>query len=234
MTPGWARTGRLAAWIYGGAALAGGVLAAVGSSGLVSTADLAAHYASVRRVWWELYPAFQLLLVAFAALLPLGLALRARLGAGSPRPDLAAAAFLAAGVVGILWMLFQVGSAQAIARDSAGMDAAALKVLGEDASIWSGVINWLQRGFILLAGLGTYWASRCALQGGGLSRGLAWLGLLLTAFYWLGLVSLAARDLGFGLPDAVGSLLVLAGSLLAFGWALWLGYELGRAPAQPT
>ncbi|HLQ61176.1 MAG TPA: hypothetical protein VK131_04870, partial [Candidatus Acidoferrales bacterium] len=150
MSGGWLQTGRWSAWVYAAAALAGGVLAAVASSGIVSTGDAAAHYASVRRVWWELYPAFQLLLVAFAALLPLGLALRARLGPGTPRPDLAAAAFLAAAVVGTLWMLFQVGSAQAISRDSAGLDAPGLKVLQENASIWSGVINWLQRGFLLL------------------------------------------------------------------------------------
>jgi hypothetical protein len=51
---------------------------------------------------------------------------------------------------------------------------------------------------------------------------------VLSAFYWLGLLNLVARDGGLGLPDAVGTLLILVGSLLASAWAGWLGFELGR------
>jgi len=36
------------------------------------------------------------------------------------------------------------------------------------------------------------------------------------------------HDAGIPLPNAVASLLVAAGSLLATVWAGWLGWELGR------
>src|SRR5229473_3282526 len=74
--------GRWFAWGYGGLALIGGVLALVVSSGIPSTDDLAVHYAYVRKIWPELYPAFLLLIAAFLFLAPLGLVLRARLGQG--------------------------------------------------------------------------------------------------------------------------------------------------------
>jgi hypothetical protein len=42
------------------------------------------------------------------------------------------------------------------------------------------------------------------------------------------------RDLGVPLPDSVGSLVIALGALLALVWAVWLGWALGRMPAQPA
>src|SRR5229473_8176438 len=130
-------TGRWFAWGYGGLALIGGALALVVSSGIPSTDDLAVHYAYVRKIWPELYVAFLLIMAAFISLAPLGLVLRERFGRNI-RSELLYAAFLAAGIIGILWMLMQIGSAQAVVRDTAGADAQALASIGYASGIWSG------------------------------------------------------------------------------------------------
>src|SRR5216683_3571589 len=220
--------GRWFAWGYGSLALIGGAMALVVSSGIPSTDDLAVHYAYVRKIWPELYPAFLLLIAGFLNLAPLGLVLRARLGLGL-RGELLYAAFLAAGLIGILWMLMQIGSAQAVVRDTAGADVQALASIGYASGIWSGVINWMERGFLLFAGVGAYWTGHATLDQRVFTRGLGWLSLVLAAFYFLGFAILLLRDAGFPLPDAIGSALVGLGSLLATVWAGWLGWELGRA-----
>ena len=79
------------------------------SSGIPSTDDLAVHYAYVRKIWPELYVAFLLIMAAFISLAPLGLVLRERFGQ-SLRSELLYAAFLAAGIIGILWMLALTGT----------------------------------------------------------------------------------------------------------------------------
>src|SRR6266571_6021462 len=150
----WARTGRGFAWTYGGLAILAGVLVTVVSVGIPSTDDLAKHYAYIRQSWPELYISFLLFMAAFLCLIPIGLVLREFFGRGI-RSELLYASFLAAAIVGVLWMLAQVGSAQTVARDSAGLNTQDLKVLAASSGIWSGVINWLQRGFLLFASLGT-------------------------------------------------------------------------------
>ncbi len=227
--PDWLRSGRWFAWAYGALALTGGILAAVVSSGIPSTDDLAVHYAYVRKIWPELYVAFLLLLAAFLNLAPLGLVLRERFGQGL-RSELLYAAFLAAGLVGILWMLMQIGSAQAVVRDTAGANAQTLQAIGYASGIWSAVINWMERGFLIFAGVGAYWTGRAALDQRVLSRGLGWFSLVLAAFYWLGVGVLLVRDAGFPLPDEVGSIFIALGSLIATVWAGWLGWELGPRP----
>lgn len=228
----WRRAGRAFAWAYGGLAIVGGILAAVVSSGIPPTEpDLAHHYAYIRQIWPELYVSFLLLMAAFLALVPIGITLRELFG-HSLRSELFYASFLMAGTVGVLWMLVQIGSAQAVSRDAAGANAQTLAAIAASSSVWSGTINWLQRGFLLFASLGTYWVGRAALDQRALPRGLAWLSLALAAFYGLGIVSLVLRDIGVPLPDVVGTLLIAAGSLLATVWAAWLGWVLGREPAS--
>jgi len=90
------------------------------------------------------------------------------------------------------------------------------------------VVGWLQLGFVLPAGLGTYWAGRAALRTGSLPRSWAWLGLVLSGCYGLGLASLLARDAGLGLPEGGADGLITFGFLLSIVWAAWLGFELGR------
>lgn len=223
----WRQTGRISAWVYAAATLVGGVLVTVASIGIPSTDDLAKHYSYVRSVWPELYISFLLLMVAFVSLLPLGVVLREKFGR-SVRSELLYASFLAAAIVGLLWMLAQVGSAQAVERQSAGLSGADLKMVGTASGIWSGVINWLQRGFILFAGLGTWWTGRIALQQRSLPLGLVWISIVLAAIYFLGLANLVLFDLGVSFSNSIGSLIVAVGSLIAFVWAAWLGWELGR------
>jgi len=231
MTAGSRRAGRWSAWVYAVGALLGGGLVGFASSGIPPVdLDPGAHYAAVRGVWPELYAAVLVVLVAFLALMPLGLALRDRLGPAGPGSELVSAAFLAAAIVGMLAGLVQIGSAQAIAQESAGLDSAGLKALASGDTIWSGVIDWLDRGFFLPAGLGTYWAGRAALRTGSLPRSWAWLGLVISGFYGLGLASLLAQDAGLGLPLGAGGGLILLGFILSTVWAAWFGFELGRTP----
>src|SRR5260370_21641921 len=131
-------------------------------------------------------------------------------------------------------MLVQAGSAQTVARDSAGLSTQDLNVLGASSSIWSGVINWLQRGFLLFAGLGTYWTGRIALRQRSMPRGLSWVSLVMAAVFALGLASLVPRDLGVPLPKSVGSLPIPLGALLSLLLAPSAGCGLGRPPAPPA
>jgi len=224
----WRRVGRASAWAYGGLVMVGGVLVTVVSVGIPPTEpDLAKHYSYIREIWPGLYVSFLLFTAAFLSLVPLGLALREFFGR-SARSELLYASFLAAAILGVIWMLVQAGSAQTVARDSAGLSTQDLNVLGASSSIWSGVINWLQRGFLLFAGLGTYWTGRIALRQRSMPRGLRWVSLLMAVVFALGLASLVPRDLGVPLPDSVGSLVIALGGVLALIWAAWLGWELGR------
>ncbi len=230
--PSWRSVGRWSAWAYGALAIVGGVLVTIVSVGIPPTQpDLAKHYSYIREIWPELYISFVLFMGAFLSLAPLGLVLRELFGR-SVRSELLYASFLAAAIIGVVWMLVQVGSAQTVARDSAGLSAQDLTVLAASSSIWSGVINWLQRGFLLVASLGTYWTGRLALRQRSLPPGLAWVSIVMAGFFWLGLANLVLRDLGLPLPDAGGSLLIALGTLLAFVWAAWLGWALGRNEAM--
>jgi hypothetical protein len=223
--------GRIFAWAYAGLFIAGGVLVTIVSVGIPPTQpDLAKHYTYIREIWPELYISFLLFMAASLCLIPLGLALRELFG-HDIRSELLYASFLAAAIVGVLWMLFQLGSAQAVARDTAGATPQDVNIIGASSSIWSGAINWIQRGFLLFASLGTYWTGRIALHQRSLPDGLAWLSFGVAGFYWLGLASLVLRDLGIPLPDAVGSSVVALVAVLALVWAGWLGWVLGRTPA---
>ena len=223
--------GRTFAWAYAGLVITAGVLVMIVSVGIPPTEpDLAKHYSYIREIWPELYISFLLFIAASLCLMPLGLALRELFGRDI-RSELLYASFFAAAMVGVLWMLVQLGSAQAIARDTAGATPQDLNVIGASSSIWSGAINWIQRGFLLFASLGTYWTGRIALHQRSLPGGLAWLSIGVAGFYWLGLASLLLRDLGIPLPDAVGSSVVALVAVLALVWAGWLGWVIGRAPA---
>jgi hypothetical protein len=223
--------GRAFAWAFAGLVVTAGVLVTIVSVGIPPTEpDLAKHYSYIREIWPELYISFLLFIAASLCLMPLGLALREWFG-HDIRSELLYASFFAAAIVGVLWMLVQLGSAQAVARDTAGATPQDLNVIGASSSIWSGAINWIQRGFLLFASLGTYWTGRIALRQSSLPRGLAWLSVGVAGLYWLGLASLVLRDLGISLPDAVGSSIVALVAVLALIWAGWLGWVLGRAPA---
>ncbi len=228
----WAHTGRAFAWAYGGLLIVAGVLVTVVSVGIPPTApDLAKHYAYIRQIWPELYISFLLFIAAFASLIAIGVVLREFFGRDI-RSELMYASFLAAGVVGMVWMLSQIGSAQVVARDSAGMSPQDLNILGTSSSIWSGVINWLQRGYLLFASLGTLWTGRIVLRQRSLPVGLGWLSIALAVFYWLGLANLLLVDAGVSFASELGSLLVAIGAVLALAWSGWLGWAIGRSGGQ--
>src|SRR6266571_8336489 len=139
----WGRLGRTSAWVFGGVVVVGGVLVTIVSVGIPPTEpDLARHYDYVRSIWPELYVSFLLFMAAFTSLAPLGLALRELFGR-DVRGELIYASFLAAAIVGVLWMLVQLGSAQAVVRDTAGASPEQLNAVGASSSIWSGAINWI-------------------------------------------------------------------------------------------
>ncbi len=224
----WARSGRGFAWAYGVLTIVAGVLVTVVSVGIPPTEpDLAKHYAYIRQIWPELYISFLLFIAAMTCLFPIGLVLREFFGR-SVRSELLYASFFAAAILGVLWMLAQAGSAQVVARDSAGLSPQDLNVLGTSSGIWSGVINWLERGFVLFASLGTYWTGRLVLHQRSLPRGLGWVSIALAVLYWLGLVNLVLFDLGVSFSSKLGSPLVALGAVVALVWAAWLGWEMGR------
>ncbi len=209
----WARSGRGFAWAYGVLTIVAGVLVTVVSVGIPPTEpDLLDRTPC---------PA--------PALAPAGIGLVLREFFGrSVRSELLYASFFAAAILGVLWMLAQAGSAQVVARDSAGLSPQDLNVLGTSSGIWSGVINWLERGFVLFASLGTYWTGRLVLHQRSLPRGLGWVSIALAVLYWLGLVNLVLFDLGVSFSSELGSPLVALGAVVALVWAAWLGWELGR------
>ncbi len=230
----WARAGRGLAWAYGGLAIVAGALVTVVSVGIPSTDDLAKHYAYIRQIWPELYISFLLFMGAFVCLIAIAPVLREFFGS-RVRSELLYTWFLAAGIVGMLWMLAQVGSAQAVARDSVGLSTQDLNVLGTSSEIWSGAINWLERGYLIFASLGTYFTGRLVLKDPSLPRGLGWLSIVLAVFYWLGLANLVLFDLGVSFSSELGSALVALGAVLALAWAGWLGWVLGKShPASSS
>ena len=228
----WARSGRLFAWAYGALLIVAGVLVTIVSIGIPPTApDLAKHYAYVRQIWPELYISFLLFMAAFVCLIVIAVVLREFFGRGV-RSELLYTSFLAAALVGMIWMLAQIGSAQVVVRDSPGMSTQDLNVLGASSSIWSAVINWLQRGYLLFASLGTLWTGRLALQQRSLPTGLGWLSIALAIFYWLGLANLVLFDAGVTFANEFGSPLVAIGAVLALVWSGWLGWAIGRSGGQ--
>ncbi|TMD97867.1 MAG: hypothetical protein E6I72_04800 [Chloroflexi bacterium] len=112
------------------------------------------------------------------------------------------------------------------------MSAQDLNVLGASSSIWSAVINWLQRGYLLFASFGTLWTGRLALQQRSLPPGLGWLSIALAVFYWLGLANLVLFDAGVTFANELGSPLIAIGAVLALVWSGWLGWAIGRSGGQ--
>jgi len=139
------------------------------------------------------------------------------------------AAFAAAGMFGSLWLFLTLGLLQAVVYVSQGASSQTLQTLTDASALIESPANWLQRAFLLLAGLGTYWSSRLALEQGSFPRRWAGLGFVLAGLYWLGLLSLLARDGALPVPDAVGGLLILlSGGIVAPIWAAWLAMRLPR------
>jgi hypothetical protein len=176
-----------------------------------------------------LYVAVVCIAAAMLCLVGLGLVLRHILGRDGPREQLMAAAFAAAGLFGALWLFLTLGLLQAVVNVSPGASTQTLQTLTDASALIESPANWLQRAFLLLASLATYWSSRLALEHGSFPRGWALLGFVLAALYGLGLLSLLARDGALPLPDAVGGLLILlSGGIAAPIWGVWLAMRLPR------
>jgi hypothetical protein len=194
-----------------------------------NAADRVAHYAYERAVYPQLYVAVLCFAIAMLCLIGLGLVLRHLLGPDGPRQQLMAAAFGAAGLFGVLWIFLTLGLLQAVVYVSQGASSETLRTLTDASNLIESPANWFQRLFLLLAGLGTYWSSRLALEQGLFPRGWVYLGFVLTAVYWLGILSLLARDAAIPVPDAIGGLLILlSGGIVAPVWGAWLALRLWR------
>lgn len=231
----WYSIGRLLAIVYAAGWFAGTWIFTLVSFAIISpqppdAADRVAHYAYERAVYPELYLAVVCIVLAMLCFIGLGLVLRHAFAQAGPRQQLMAAAFAGAGMFGSLWLFLTLGLLQAVVNVSQGASTQTLQTLTDASALIESPANWLQRAFLLLAGLGTYWSSRLALEHGPFPRGWAWLGFVLAALYWLGLLSLLARDGGLPLPDAIGGLLILlSGGIAAPIWAAWLAVRLSRA-----
>src|SRR5438094_7417083 len=179
-------------------------------------ADRVAHNAYERAVYPQLYLAVVCIVMAMFCLIGLGLVLRNFFASDGPRQQLMAAAFAAAGMFGSLWLFLTLGLLQAVVYVSQDASSQTLQVLTDASALIESPANWLQRAFLLLAGLGTYWASGLALEQRSFPKAWALLGFVLAALYWLGLLSLLARDAALPVPDAVAGLLILlSGGIVA-------------------
>jgi hypothetical protein len=208
-----------------------------------SAAELAARWAAIsarqREVWWPLFASNLLYLVGMLVLVPLGLALRARLGGGA-RQDLAAAGFGLGGALGALQTAITLGLDGHTAFLGAALppDATAgLIALAVVNGVVGSITYWLLLLFLLLVGLATYRAGQVGREQGLLPDGLGRLTRLVAAVY--GLAALAHLLAGLtGVPGAadVYQLAVVAGgAVLAPIWALRLGRALHRpAPSTPA
>ncbi|MDQ6720602.1 MAG: hypothetical protein M3003_07385 [Candidatus Dormibacteraeota bacterium] len=235
---GWYSIGRTFAFVYAAGWFAGTWIFTLVSFAIISppppdAADRVAHYAYERAVYPQLYVAVVCLVAAMLCLIGLGIVLRHSLGPDGARQQLMAAGFGAAGLFGVLWLFLTLGLLQAVVNVSQGASSETLRTLTDASALIESPANWLQRAFLLLAGLGTYWSSRLALEQGSFPRVWAYLGFVLTALYWLGLFSLLARDGAVPVPDAIGGLVILlSGGIVAPVWGVWLAVRLRKAPAE--
>lgn len=234
MSAGWYSIGRVLAFVYAAGWFAGTWIFTLVSFAVISPqspdpADRVAHYAYERAVYPQLYVAVVCIVIAMLCLIGIGLVLRHSFGPDGARQQLIAAAFGAAGVFGALWLFLTIGLLQAVVDVSQGASTETLRTLTDASNLIESPANWLQRAFIFLAGLGAFWSSRLALEQGSLPRAWAILGFVLAGLYWVGLLSLLARDAAIPVPDAIGGLIILlSGGIVAPAWAVWLAMRLPR------
>src|SRR5438445_6632062 len=235
MRDSWHSIGRPLAFVYAAGWFAGTWIFTLVSFAIISppppdVGDRIAHYAYERTVYPQLYLAVVCFAIAMLCLVGLGLVLRHSLGPDGARQQLMAAAFGAAGLFGALWLFLTLGLLQAVVNVSQGASSETLRTLTDASALIESPANWLQRAFLLMAGLGTFWSGRLALEQGAFPRAWARLGFALAALYWLGFLSLLARDGALPVPDVVGGLLILlSGGIAAPIWAVWLAVRLPRA-----
>jgi len=67
-------------------------------------------------------------------------------------------------------LFLTLGLLQAVVNVSPGASTQTLQTLTDASALIESPANWLQRAFLLLAGLATYWSSRLALDHGSFSR----------------------------------------------------------------
>src|SRR5438132_350083 len=231
----WYPIGRALALIYAAGWFVGTWIFTLVSFAIISpqppdATDRVAHYAYERAVYPQFYAAVVSLTLAMLCLIGIGLVLRHALAPDGPYQQLMTAAFAAAGLFGSLWLFLTLGLLQAVVNVSQDASTQTLQTLTDASALIESPANWLQRAFLLLAGLGTYWSSRLALEDRSSPRGWPVLGLVLAALYWLGFLSLLARDGALPVPDAVGGLLILlSGGIAAPIWGIWLAVRLLRA-----
>ncbi len=118
----------------------------------------------------------------------------------SIRQQLIAVGLGAAGLFGALCLSLTLGLLQAVVAVSQGASSETLRTLTDASALIESPANWFQRLFLLLAGLGTYWSGRVALERGPFPRRWAFLGFGLAALHGLGLFGLLARDGALPVP----------------------------------
>jgi hypothetical protein len=183
-----------------------------------------------------------LLMLAFLALIPVGLALRRAFGS-ELAGDVMASAFLVGGLLAATFALLSLGLAYTVVQMNQGTPTEhpeAWPAFAEATSSWNLMLQWLLLGGAVLLGIATYQASRLALATGTLGRRWAQFGFVVAAGWLIGaaigigaiLLSGTALRTALDVPDQVSNLVV--GVLLVPGWAIWLALELGRMSDAPV
>jgi hypothetical protein len=242
--PAWYRIGKIAAWTNAVCFFAAAVLyllvelQVTWTSADFTTEDpiierMTAFFAAERDRWPQELIYTLLFAIGFVALIPVGLALRDRLGRQLATSQMVAASLLAAGILGAVDQLAFIGGKEAILEASRCFEcqesAPILISLNSSLTTLDGIVRWVGLGFFLLAGSGILFASFAAFDQPGFSRVWIQIGMIVGMLYLAGIV-VGALDLTALFRIIVG----LGGGILAPIWAVWLAFQLNKqTPITP-
>jgi hypothetical protein len=244
---GWARIGRFAGYLAGGALLIGTILYlldvrhALGANNYKHTGPTSARsdaqawvaeFAYRHHILWDIIARDTLFPVAFVALIVLALAVRAFVPAQLPNGQLMVAFFSVGGVIAILndliylsatdyWRLTGWSHVPPFRMVAAGWSEQAIVALTR----WPEAAGWVVLAAALVC-LGNLYRSQAAS-----SR------ILATAIYTEAalLAGMAVTEVSLQTPTVYNILSLITGALVGPVVAIWLGYHLGTmGRGQPT
>src|SRR5260370_22844221 len=144
----WYSIGRALALLFAAGWVAGIWIFTLVSFAIISppppdAADRVAHYAYERAVYPQLYIAVLCFVLAMLCLIGLALVLRHELRPDGARQQVMAAAFIAAGLFGALWLFLTVCLLQAVVNVSQGSSMQTLRTLTDPTSVIESPAHWL-------------------------------------------------------------------------------------------
>src|SRR5919202_6436756 len=180
---GWARTGRVYAWLGAEGFLVGAVILLLLNLGIGAQPGTGlAQYANGT---WQVVLGSTFLLAGMLALIPVGLTLRELLGRGAG-PEIMATCFLAGSLLGVSSRLLLIPIRLTVVNLAAtkGLQPQILNSVLLTSNVVENATNWLLYGWFLLTGVALYHASRSAMQQAALPRAWGWLGLVSAMGCW--------------------------------------------------